>query len=93
MCEFGKCANGAHSQGSNLPQTWPIKIFMISMNLSHSRKSIDTKIIIYYTFLVKKEFLKTKKDEIHHKKILSLPRSVIYYKFDVIRFPRMCGIY
>jgi hypothetical protein len=38
------------------------------MNFPHSRESIDTKIIIYYTFLVKIEFLKTKKDEIHHKK-------------------------
>jgi hypothetical protein len=41
---------------------------MIPMNFPHSRESIDTKIIIYYTFSVKIEFLKTKKDEIHHKK-------------------------
>jgi hypothetical protein len=73
-CDSGKCANGVHSQSSNLPQTWPIKIIMISMNFPHSRESIDTKIIIYFTFLLKIEFLKTKKDEIHHKKILSLPR-------------------
>jgi hypothetical protein len=66
---------------------------MISMNFPHSRESIDTKIIIYFTFLVKIEFIKTKKTKFIIKKFYLYQEGVIYYKFDVIRFPRMCGIF